>query len=162
MPLLVNIRHLATREVILKGEIAASELDIDSLDEMVRVKEPLQYDLEVQKTNENILVQGRLQIALDCQCVRCLSPFRHEVKLRGAICNLSLQGEEAVTVVNDCVDLTPCLREDILLEFPQHPVCGHDCPGVLKDSRKGAQKARGVGHAEEEPAAWAELNKLKF
>jgi len=162
MPLLINIRHLATREVTLKGELPASELDIDSLDEMVRVKQPLKYDLAVQKTNESILVRGKLQIPLDCQCVRCLKPFRHQVKMHGTICDLSLQGEEAVSVVNDCVDLTPYLREDILLEFPQHPVCGQDCPGMPMSPGEDAREVRRGRHVEDESSAWAELNKLRF
>jgi uncharacterized protein len=162
MPLLVNLRQLATREISLKGQLAASELDIDSLDEMIRVQEPLQYDLVVQKLDENILVRGSLQIGLACQCVRCLRPFRQEVKLRGGICELPLQGEEAVRSVNDCVDLTPYLREDILLEFPQHPVCERDCPGMSADLGEAAQKAHGTGPSEGQPSAWAELNKLKL
>jgi uncharacterized protein len=162
MPLLINIRQLAARELALTGQIPVLELDMDKLDEIVRVKEPLQYDLVVQKTNEDLLIQGKLQIALDCQCVRCLKPFRQQVKLEGAICNLSLHGEEAIRVVNDCVDLTPYLRESILLEVPQHPVCERDCPGVPLDSDPGAHTARGTGQSEEASSAWAELNKLKF
>lgn len=162
MPLLVNIRHLAVREMTLKGEIAAGELDIDTLDAMIRVKEPLKHDLVVQKSGETILVQGMLRIGLDCQCVRCLKPFRHQVELSGSLCQLPLQGEEKVTVVNDCVDLTPYLREDILLEFPQHPVCKRGCRGLPVKPAGDSQNTGGVGHAEAWSSAWDELNKLKF
>jgi uncharacterized protein len=60
-------------------------------------------------------------------------------------------------VENDCVDLTPILREDILLDFPQHPLCKPDCAG-LKNNRVRKPKAA------DEPAldVWAKLDKLKL
>jgi uncharacterized metal-binding protein YceD (DUF177 family) len=55
------------------------------------------------------------------------------------------------------VDLTPFVREDILLDFPQHPLCKPDCAGLKK---KAARKAA----AGEKPATavWATLDKLKL
>jgi uncharacterized protein len=160
VPLLVNIRHLEARSLELKGELAAADLDIETHDEMIRVLRPLKYDLVVEKLTGSILVQGTLHITLDCHCVRCLEPFEYKLNLSGPVCYLELQGEDRAEVVNDCVDLTPCLREDILLEFPRHPVCKPGCQG-LPGSRvtKNAGVASG---AEAVTSAWSELNKLKF
>jgi uncharacterized metal-binding protein YceD (DUF177 family) len=69
-----------------------------------------------------------------------------------------LVGPEKGPIHNDLADLTPQIREDILLEFPQHPLCGADCAGLpnrSKEKKKGAGKSDGS-------SAWAELNKLKF
>ena len=52
--------------------------------------------------------------------------------------HLPLEGEDKVTVENDCVDLTPFVREDILLEFPQHPLCKPDCARIEENQRQGA------------------------
>src|SRR5207249_120273 len=94
------------------------ELDLDTHDEMIQPVEPLEHDLEVQKIEDGLLVHGRLHLKLNCQCVRCLKPFQYDLDLQNWSCHLPLQGEEQAPVVNDCVDLTPYLREDILLEFP--------------------------------------------
>jgi uncharacterized metal-binding protein YceD (DUF177 family) len=60
------------------------------------------------------------------------------------------------------VDLTPYLREDILLEFPQHPLCDPECGG-LPDAKSGnANNATSAGKPNEGSSAWAELNKLKL
>ena len=123
MPLLVNLRHLEGHNVRLDGELPVQELDLDTRDEMIRAVEPLRYDFEVQKLEHSLLAQGRLQLTLDCQCVRCLKPVKQTIKLDNWALHLPLQGEESAPVVNDCVDLTPYVREDILLEFPQHPLC---------------------------------------
>ncbi len=122
MSLLVNIRQLASKSLCLQGEMACADLDWDTRDELIQVTQPLQYDLQVQKLGQGILVQGCLRQLLDCQCARCLKTYVHEVKNAHWNCLLELEGEEKVAIINDCVDLTPPMREDILLAFPQHPL----------------------------------------
>ena len=161
MPLLVNILHLEAHSLDLKGELTAADLDIETHDEMIRALRPLKCDLVVEKLPGSILVQGTLRIVLDCRCVRCLEAFEYKLELRSFVCHLELQGEDQVLVVNDCVDLTPCLREDILLEFPRHPVCKPGCQG-LPGSRVTTKNADVASGAEAVASAWSELNKLKL
>jgi uncharacterized protein len=156
------MRHLEAANVRLEGEVAAEELDIDSQDRVVRVTHPLRYSLEAQKVEDGILLQGQLRLLLDCECVRCLEPLQYEVKLEPWTSHLPLSGDDAVPVVNDCVDVLPVLREDILLDFPQHPVCNPACRGLPKASPGKAQKPSGIDAGEAGSAAWAELNKLKL
>jgi uncharacterized protein len=157
--LTVNLRHLETRNVNLRGELSLAELDLDVRDEMVRVTQPVEYDVEVERLNDAILVQGGLCVALECECVRCLKKFAHELDLDNWTLHLPLAGEDAVAVKNDFVDLTPFVREDILLEFPQHPLCRPDCGGLKPKAGKSRKIA---GEKEPKPSAWAELNKLKL
>ena len=162
MPLLVNLRHLEADNVKLSGKLPVEDLDIDLRDEVIQVQRPLEYDLEIQKVEDGLLAKGELCLVLDCQCVRCLKAFQHTIQLPNWTELVPLAGEEAVSVVNDCVDLTPLVREDILLEFPQHPLCDRECAG-LPDAAKGQPtKQRGDGRHAAGSSAWAELNKLKL
>ena len=160
MPLVVNLRHLEEHDVTLKGELPVGELDLDSRDEMIRVTQPLRHQLEVQLLDRSLLIRGRLRLTLDCQCVRCLKPFRFELELNPWTRHLPLEGEDRVPRVNDCADLTPYAREDILLEFPRHPLCRPDCPGLERMKTGKAQDTGGKN--EMAPSAWAELDKLKL
>ena len=153
----INLRHLESHEIHLEGELSAAELDFDLRDEMIRAEQPLRYDLTVGKMDDALLVTGSLALTLDCQCVRCLKPFKQKLVLEDWACHLPLTGEEKMTVNNDCADLTPFVREDILLEFPQHPLCKPDCGGLKKSQ---AQKTGGEDKSK--PSAWAELDKLKL
>jgi uncharacterized protein len=162
MPLEVNIRHLLRDSVRLKGRLAVKELELDLRDDMVQVSSPLEYDLEVQKLGSNLLAQGQLELALDCQCVRCLRPFKQRLEIPKWLCQFSLDGADSVPVTGDCVDLTPSVREDILLEIPQHPLCDPECKG-LPGKYLGKVKQPGEpGHSTQKSSAWAELNKLKL
>jgi uncharacterized protein len=153
MPLKVNLRHLDAHEVHLKGELPVAELDFGLADEMMLIKKPLQYDLLVEALPHGVLVQGKLALPLQCQCVRCLRAFEKTIRLENWTLHLPLEGEDAVPVDNDCVDLTPYAREDMLLEFPQHPLCGPDCRGPGENRR---EKGKSV------PSTWNELDKLSF
>jgi len=162
MALLVNLHQLETDDPHVQGELMLSELDIETMDEMIQVTEPIPYDLEVEKMEDALLVQGELQIPLQCQCVRGLKPFEYSLELTNWTCHVPLKGEEAAPIISDCVDLTPFVREDILLAFPQHPLCDPQCQGLLKAQPGKAKKNRGAGPAQASSSAWAELNKLKF
>ena len=160
MSLKVNLRHLEAHEIHLQGELPVKELDFDLRDDMIRLEKPLRYDLTAEQLHDSILVRGWLQLTLDCECVRCLKPFAHKLHLKDWACHLPLEGEDKVPVDNDCVDLTPFVREDMLLEFPQHPLCKPDCAGLMKKTSGKARKTGGEDKSK--PSAWAVLDKLKL
>jgi uncharacterized protein len=153
MALKVNLRHLEEHGLHVKGDLPVAELDLGLRDDMMTAIKPVHYDLQVERVAHGLLVQGRLELALECRCVRCLKSFEKRIELPQWTLHLPLEGEEKTPVDNDCVDLTPFAREDMLLEFPQHPLCKPDCAGLKKDR---------PGKAEMSPSAWNDLDKLKI
>lgn len=158
MPVTVNVRHLENKNVHLEGELRPEELDLEPLDEMVHANEPLNYDLEIEQNGANLLIHGELHLTLDCECVRCLRPFEYAIDIEPYDALVPLEGEDKAVVNNDVVDLTPYLREDILLAFPQHPLCEAECDRLppSSESKHSGTSAQG------EKSAWDELNKLKL
>jgi uncharacterized protein len=155
-----NIRHLEERNLSLKGDLEVSALDLESLDELIHVEKPLAYDLEVQELDHAVLVHGTLRLEVGCECARCLKLFKYELALENWACHLPLQGDDKVEMVNDCIDLTPYIREDIVLSFPQHPLCEPECKGLQSPLNNLA--LGGLEKTESPSSAWAELNKLKL
>jgi len=160
MPLLVNLRHLEKHDLTLNGELPAADLNIAPWDELIQLVAPLQHRLEVQKLADALLVRGKLVLPLACECVRCLKAFEYRLELPDWACHIPLEGEEKALIDGDCVDLTPFLREDILLELPQHPLCKPECGG-LKKPKVGRSKKNSPGAANDS-STWSELDKLKF
>jgi len=161
MPLLINLRHLERHETVLRGELAAAELEIETLDPLIRVSQPLRYDCQAELLDNGLLLRGTLELALDCDCVRCLKPVVHVVRLTDWTCLVPLTGEEAVAREGDFVDLTPLIREDILLAFPQHPLCEPECPGLTQADRGKAKNQSGTTAARSS-SAWSTLDKLEL
>lgn len=162
MPLLINLRHLEHKNLELKGELPAAELELEPLDELIHAPHPLQYQLEVQRLENDLLVHGELHLTLECECARCLKPFQHELDFDAWAVHLPLTGEEKIPTDGDSVDLTPYIREDILLAFPQHPLCESECDGLKNSPATGVKGSTGAEQIDETSSAWAELNKLKL
>ena len=161
MALIINLRHLEGRDLHLEGEIPAEELDLAGLDELIRPIDGLDYELDVERHERGLLLQGRLSLPLECICARCLGPFRQELVLANWCSLLAWEGEDAVRIRNDCVDLTPYLREDMVLALPQRPLCKPECGGlqVRTSDDPGATHEMQAG---ESSPAWATLNNLKL
>jgi len=161
MPILVHLRQLEKGEVCLQGEISAEELDLQLSQEVLRVKGPLAFDLSADRLEAGVLVGGTLHLFLEADCVRCLKTFTLEFRKDDWQCLLPLEGEDRVPIVDDSVDLTPWVREDILLELPQHPLCDTRCGGFLQASATQADSPGGSTLGESS-SAWDALNKINL
>jgi len=162
MGLTINIRRLESHALQLVGEMPAVELDLPRVDEMIRFGDRLRYDLKIERQDQAFLVHGHLEIQLLCECVRCLKRFDRELNLSEWTCFLPLDGDEKVLVTNDSVDLTPYVREDIVLALPQHPLCEPDCGG-FKSARLPEDTGSACGVREGHPIPhWSDLDKLKL
>lgn len=158
MPLTFNIHHLDRKDLRLEGELSVEELELELRDDLLRPAGPLSYDLDAEEMDGAALIRGSLRLPLLCTCVRCLKEFSDVLELAGWTCHLPLKGEDAVPIANDLVNLTPYIREDILLALPQHPLCEPECGGLkLPASVKGPGET-----SEKTSSAWAELDKLKL
>jgi DUF177 domain-containing protein len=160
MPLLCYLHQLEKDPVSLHEELSVGELQLEGVDELIRVVSPITCHLHAQLLDRSILVKGDIRLKLECECARCLKSFQKPLELADWTCLLSLDGEEKVEIAGDCVDLTPWAREDILLALPQHPLCGPECPGLALASQNEVKQA--VDDRNQPPSAWAELNKLKL
>ena len=162
MPITFNLRHLEEDSLQLVGEMPTAEPELETMDELIKATHPLVYDLEIQMLDTAILVRGRLELNLDCECVRCLKPFSFQILLPEWACHLPMEGDDKVPVVNDCVDLTPHIREDIVLAFPQHPLCKPECSGLANTQKESEKGPGAAAKPESSSSAWSALDKLKL
>lgn len=113
---------------------------------------PVAYSLDVGLSGGGLFATGRLEAAVEMTCVACLRPFVHKVVVEPFAVQVELDGRELV-------DLTPLVREDILLALPNHPRCdqlsGQSCPYHQPETTGG-------GPPEKAESAWDQLDKLNI
>jgi uncharacterized protein len=161
MKLSFQLHDLEDQPLRLKGQLPPDGLDLDGVDELVQVREPLTYDLTAQKLADAILVQGQVRVVLACECSRCLRPFSMELDWPDWTAHLPLSGEDSLKLDDGAVDLTPLLREDTLLGFPQHPLCEPGCRGLAQ--RQAVEPNEISGRGSDKPGSvWSALNQLKL
>ena len=144
----VHLRQIPPDGLHLEGEEECAITDVATED--LRCAGPLHYDLDLGISEGALWATGSLTQPVELYCVRCLEAFPFQITVKGFSLHLELTGPEVI-------DLTPQLREDILLNLPPHPHCdregGRLCkaappePGQTQESRK---------------ADWSALDKLKL
>lgn len=158
----VNLNELETAAAELRGELSLEELDIETNDDCVKVAGAAEYQLRVELVTGSILVRGQLRVPLACLCVRCLKSVNRDLAIPDWHCLVPLSGEDAAVVEDRCVDLTPWVREDIVLSLPQHPLCDSECRGLPLPEPISSCGSSGGPTSTSEVSPWEQLNKLKF
>jgi len=162
MPVICHLHQLEHQDLHLTGELATEELGLENLDELLHDFSPLIYDLQVQLLDRTVLVRGTLTMDYRAECARCLKPFASRLHLDSWNCLLRLDDEEVTPIQGDSVDLTPLIREDILLTLPQRPLCKNECDGLVSQPQEADVKAHGKDNKPGLSPGWVELNKLKL
>lgn len=108
---------------------------------------PLRGRFEATRTSEGVYLSGRLDSAIQVECVRCLK----EVMLPISIgldelfyypASAAPDGEHPVFEgESGYIDLSPMVRELSLLEVPMNAVCRHDCQGLCMECGQDLNEA---------------------
>ena len=91
----------------------------DIIDSRTKDVSPLMYDLNLSIVRGDLVVQGATTVVIDAVCDRCRVDYEQVVNIDN-LCHV-------LEKVDDVVDLTEYLREDIILAIPQTYLCSDDC-----------------------------------
>jgi len=145
----IHLQQIPESGVHLEGQETADILDLD--DPVIQPLQNVTYSLFVQVEKNSLLVTGQLSLELELECVSCLRRFHYRLNVPDFLYETVAEGGETI-------DLTPAIREDILLVLPSHPRCdwdGHsECPGLR------IEKEASIESVPEAPNAWDVLDEL--
>ena len=112
--LIIDLATLPEEGKKIAGTIDASIFQLSERDP--QPKGPLAFELQVQRFESEVLLQGKLSCPFEFECVRTLHPFLKTISLPAAAVAIEVGnfGE---------IDATEALREELLLEIPNHPTC---------------------------------------
>ena len=119
----VHLRQIPTEGLHLEGDEECPILELET--EGIRCLGPLHYSIDLGITGGALWASGSLSQPVELRCVACLEKFVHEIQVLAFAMHTELCGPETV-------DLTPFLREDLLLNLPAHPHCDRDAGRVCK------------------------------
>jgi uncharacterized protein len=136
----INVKRIPTDGESLSGSDPASIMDIEEPD--VRFEHEIEYAFLAQIQGNALLVTGQMRTPATLRCSRCLRVFEQPLEVKPFVFHQELHGE-------DFVDLTPQMREDIILELPQRALCAEDCKGLCprcgKDLNQGPCRCKQSG-----------------
>lgn len=147
----VHLRQIPDEGLHFEGEEPCPIADLSG-DEVVCTG-PLRYSLDVGISEGALWANGTLVQPVTQKCVACLEAFPHEIAVPEFALVTEAGGPETV-------DLTPYIREDLLLNLPAYPHCdregGRVCPAreILDAAKEGDAPLK------EAPPDWSALDKL--
>jgi uncharacterized metal-binding protein YceD (DUF177 family) len=146
----VHLKQIPAEGIHLEGKEPADFLDLNEI--QIRPVGPVEYSLDVGLSGSGLFVTGTLGVDVALECVSCLNQFVYPIRLQSFAAQFELTGPELV-------DLTPWVREDILLALPVHPHCDWDRKTKCAGPRL---KYLQVGEDRKAPNAWDALDELNL
>src|SRR4029453_3843283 len=144
----VHLKQIPAEGLHLEGDEECPILELET--EEIRCAGRLHYRIDLGVTGGARGAGGVLSQAVELRCVACLEKFVHEIQVPAFAIHTELRGPETV-------DLTPFIREDLLLNLPAHPHCDRDAgrvckPKQIESSRQDTKRK----------SDWSALDQLKL
>ena len=144
----IHLKQISAQGLHLDGDEDCPIHDLEA--QGIRCAGQLHYDIELGIAGGALWARGSLSQPVELSCVSCLEKFVHEIKVPAFAVHTELHGPETV-------DLTPFIREDLLLNLPAHPRCDRDGNRVCK----GKKPETAEEDLKRKPD-WSALDKLKL
>jgi uncharacterized metal-binding protein YceD (DUF177 family) len=144
----IHLKQIPAEGLHLEGDETCPIPDLET--DGIRCAGPLHYELDLGVSDGALWANGSLAQPVEVSCVACLEKFIYEIKVPAFALHLELHGPETV-------DLTPLIREDILLNISAYPHCDREgdrqCKATIPKSEEGDAKRK---------PDWSALDKLKL
>jgi uncharacterized protein len=139
-PLVLDTRELGRRP----GSMRPVQLSVPAPEGLglvdlvgVPVGAELELDLRLESVMDGVLVSGVVTAPVTGECGRCLGPVSDTltVKLQELFVYPEAstdhdEDDEVAQLQGDFLDLTPTLRDAVVLALPLTPLCREDCRGL--------------------------------
>jgi uncharacterized protein len=149
----VHLKQIPPEGSHLEGEENCPILELEA--EGTRCIGPMHYNIDVGISGGALWANGSLKQPVELRCVACLEKFDHEIIVPAFALHTELRGPETI-------DLTPFMREDILLNLPAHPHCDRDGDRVCKAAEPQPSEKRAAEPETKRRSDWSELDRLKL
>ena len=161
----VDLRELTSGPVETRGEVAADDPLFAETD--LRLRQPVAVQGRLQALGDDRFYwHGKASTVVQGECRRCLTPVETPVELEiGALFSKdpeALDDPDSYAVEPDAteIDVTPAVREELLLAAPRYVLCREDCQGMCPQCGKDLN-AGPCGCAPVADMRWQPLQALK-
>jgi uncharacterized metal-binding protein YceD (DUF177 family) len=148
----IHLRQIPADGLHLEGEEDCLLADLEQED--VRCAGSLQYKIDIGLSTGALWANGTLVQPVELRCVACLESFVHNIEVNSFAMHEELHGPETF-------DLTPFMREDLLLNLPPYPHCDRDGGRVCKATPLPVGETAADAQTKTQPD-WSALDKLKL
>ncbi len=151
----IDLAQLPEEGKAYRGELDSKVFGLSEKD--VKSMGGLEYDLYVQRFDDELLLRGYLGSPFEFRCVRSNKLFVQTISIDEAAVSIE--------VVSGMIDVTEALREEVLINFPSYPKCdeGDEPMECVMDERylaldKPAEGSVSDAPSDEQGDRWSALD----
>jgi len=152
---IIHIRKVSPDGSHFSGDEPAEVMGLEH-DRFVRAAGELRYALFAVVVSGRLLVSGTAEVRIRARCSRCGEFFSTIVREPSFLRAYSLAGG-----VQE-IDVTPDLREALVLRIPIYPLCREDCRGLCPRCGANLNREQCTCAPEEAESRWDVLDKLQL
>lgn len=120
--MVINLKNIPVEGTRIAGKDPVSVLDIEAPD--IRFEKDIEVEVWVYKVSGKVIVKCITKVYTGLVCSRCARDFGQW------IVNPEFDYLFDITEDQEELDITPQVRESILLSLPMKPLCNPDCKGL--------------------------------
>ncbi len=149
----INVKRISNNGETLAGVSEPININLD--EDKIHIDNEITYNLHTQLRGNSLLIRGLVQARATLQCGRCLKKFHKTLRVEDFVSHHELKGE-------DFVDLTPEIREDIILQLPHRALCFPECKGLCPKCGMDLNDQLCQCETSEKKEHWHMLDQLKL
>lgn len=130
--MILNISNLLRKKVTeLPFELVYNKDVLERDDFSIRLKSPLRIKGMAYYSGEIVSVIGNISVMIEAQCSRCLVIYDYPINVDfDEKFSKSPDEDENYPIVDDDIDLTDMVIENIIISMPLKPLCSEECRGL--------------------------------
>jgi uncharacterized protein len=117
----ITINQVPAEGLYLEEQIDPSVLDLNT--DLIKVRPPLKLSAQINRITNALTVDLNINGVISADCSRCLNEFEW-------VFNKDLRLTYPLETSDVFIDLSPDIREEIILEYPIKPLCKVNCQGL--------------------------------
>ena len=159
--------RVQARELLrVPGSIRSIDASLDAADLGVddrRITGLLAIDLEAVSNIDGVVIAGTISIPWSTACRRCLAAVDGTAVVDvDEIYQDEVIDHDAFAIEGDQIDLAPAVREYVLIELPDGPLCRDDCAGICPECGADRNEAPCECDTSVRDERWSALDDLRL
>jgi uncharacterized protein len=154
---------------MLRRPGTAKEVEVSLLPAALNLDDPrlvpgteITVEVQCESLSDGIVVNGRIEAEFHSECRRCLQPVGSVLDIEvHELYQLVVTDPDAFGIQNDQIDLAPMVRETVLIELPDAPLCRIDCAGLCPTCGIDLNREKCGCAAPVIDARWASLDAIR-
>jgi len=160
----VRINSLKDGKQVVTNTLSAADLDITDLE----LNAPVTVVLAIDKSANEIKIDGQVESSARCECDRCLTSFNLPIggtfSVIASFSNLGIINKDEniipLSPTANEIDLSEYVHDILLLDMPMKILCREDCRGLCPVCGINRNETDCQCQIDEPDPRWESLNKL--